>query len=159
MKLLQLVLEILDKPTPFQITKNTEKAFWAKSTINGRIIAFKFGKWAGANKWAFSFVQLGDDEDEFDEGTFDATGSGKELEVFATAKAFLEAAIKEKKPDVVYFEASKTEGPSRAKLYKKFTSRWSPPGYKHRIVNADKDTDYHAYIQNDFYREIYGDKK
>lgn len=148
--------EILDKPTPLQTTRENEKVWAARATFGDREIEFKLGKWPAPNdnKWNFYFVELGEEHEDGE--TFNATGKGNELAVFATAKKFLEMSIQKYKPNVIYFEADKSKGGSRAQLYRKFAKRWAPPGYTHAIVHDDEHADYHAFIENAFYKKTYG---
>ena len=141
------LLEVLDKPLDVKIFKNTDRSYYGQSIINDRKIVFALDRWPEVGKWNFTFYQLNADGNEnYDEGLYNKTGSGKEFAVFATAKVFLEAAIKEKKPVMIHFDASTTEGSSRAKLYKRFTERWQPVGYVHRIVHVNQEAEYHAFI-------------
>lgn len=155
-----ILTELLNKATPLTVLKDSDKSYKAKATFGNREIEFRFSKWPppNDNRWNFTFVELGD-EDEDEDGTYKATGSGNELAVFATAKRFLEIAIAKYQPKVVYFEADKTQGSSRAKLYKRFTERWAPPGYKHRIMADEKDAIYHAYVEEKLHKQLYGDEE
>lgn len=153
-----ILSEILDTSTPLQSTKETDKVWTAQGKFGDREIEFKFAKWPEPNigRWNFTFTELGDEHEDGE--TFDATGKGNEFAIFATAKKFLEQAIAKYKPMVVYFEADKSTGDARASLYKRFTKRWVPNGYKHRIVHSEKGTDYHAYIENELYKKTYKDE-
>lgn len=146
------LFELSNSPSSIDIFKNTERHFYGRSTINDRQLLFKLDRWPydSDEKWNFVFIELDDDEDEYGDGTFKKTGSGKEFEVFATVKAFLEMAIREKKPDVVFFEASKTEGLSRAKLYASLVKRWIPSNYIHKIVGDEADVIYHALVSKEY---------
>lgn len=140
--------EILDRPSELRVVKDTDRSYQADATIAGRDVRFKFTRWPGEQKgnWTLTFVQL--DELHPDGETYRATGDGGELAVFASAKKFLEDAMAKHDPDAVYFEADKTAGESRAKLYKRFISRWHPPGYEHELVADDGHTDYHRFVKD-----------
>lgn len=149
------IAEIVDKPAKFNITKNDENSYHASAEIGDRVIQLKLKRWRvkdNDTRWGFDFSQESKDGDD---ESYELTGSGNEFQVFATAKAFLEDAIQKKKPDVVYFEADKTRGESRARLYNRFTQRWQPKGYKHRIIATFDDTDYHAFIEENYYKKVY----
>lgn len=158
--------EILDKAAPLTTVRDNERNLVASSIIGGRKIEFRFAGWPLPNvgKYNFTFVQVAGDDEEDDDlysdgETYDKTGRGGELAVFATAKKFLEDAIAKKKPLVIYFEADKSQGESRAKLYDRFVKRWQPVGYRYRKLHNDKDTDFHAFIENEFYKKTYKDEE
>jgi hypothetical protein len=160
-----LLTEILDKPAKLEVYRDTDRTYRAKADINDRHLDFRLDRWPDQGKWNFTFVEVdktGDEDSDLwdEEGeTYDATGRGNEFVIFATAKAFIEDAIKVKSPNVIYFEADKMKGPNRAKLYNRFVQRWQPPGYKHRKVHTDKNTDYHAFVEKKFYAQTYKDKE
>ena len=141
--------EILDKPIELKIIRDTDRAYQADAEINGRIIRFKFNKRPNENTWGFTFVELSDFDNPYGPyETYKATGNGGQIAVFATAKKFLEDAIKKHSPDAVYFEADKTRGASRSKLYNRFVTRWHPVGYTHEIVEPNDHVDYHAFVKD-----------
>lgn len=153
-----LLTELFNKAADIVLKTQNSGSIYAKVDIGGRELGFKLGKWPKdssdpKSNWTFTFVEYGDeDEDDefdlYDEGeTYNVTGSGNEFEVFATAKKFLELAIKKVKPDVIHFEADKTFGENRAKLYTRMIKRWSPPGYHHEI-HPTEESDYYKFIKN-----------
>lgn len=146
------------KPVDLEVTRDAERSYRAKAKFGNREIEYQFGKWPppNDNRWNFTFVELGDYEDG---ETFAPTGNGNQLEIFATAKHFLETVIKKFQPKVIYFEADKKDGKGRVNLYKRFTDRWVPPGYKHRIVADADDAVYHAYVEEKLYKQLYQDKE
>ena len=149
--------EILDRPMSIKIIQQTPKSYRGIIEIGERQIEFRFSAWPEPGKWNFTFVEL---DDEFRDGeTFGATGRGNELQIFASAKKFLEDAIKLYSPKAVYFEADKSGKDSRASLYDRFVKRWQPEGYRHRKVFADDTQDYHAFVEKSFYDETYADEK
>jgi hypothetical protein len=154
------IFEILNTNTTLTVVKDNGKSYRARAKFGGREIEFRMDRWPDDSKWNFTFVQLGDGEDDEDDDrynedgeTYDATGDGDQLAIFAAAKKFLEDALKMLKPSVVFFEADKTKGPSRAKLYNRFIKRWKLNGYTYRKVDGDAFADYHAFIEDEYYKE------
>jgi hypothetical protein len=153
------IFEILNTNTTLTVVKDTEKSYRAKAKFGEREIEFRMDKWPEHGKWNFTFVQLGDEEDDDryneDGETYDATGDGDQLAIFAAAKNFLEGALKKLKPVAVFFEADKIKGQSRAKLYNRFVQRWKLSGYTYRKVDADAFADYHAFVEDAYYKKHY----
>lgn len=152
----QFCIEVLDKASELKVIKHTEKTFRCKAIINNRDIEFRLDKWPHDitledekryTPWNFTFVELNDDYRDGE--TYDKTGSGSEFEVFASAKKFLELGIDAVSPEVILFEADKTKGLSRTKLYKRFVQRWQPAGYRYRESNIkDDEVDYYSFVKN-----------
>ena len=146
--------EILDKPVKLNVVKHDPgKSYKARGTFGDREIEFKLNSWATDREhWNFTFVELGDDYTDGE--TFDATGKGSELAIFASAKAFLEDAIKVNNPGIIHFESEKATG-SRDKLYKRFVARWKPAGYTYREFADHSDVRYHGFVRDDIYARAY----
>jgi hypothetical protein len=129
------LLEVLNQPVDFIITKNTEKNLTAKFVIDDKRITFT------ANRIVIpSFVEDGKmDVDEWEiqfyeisggkAPSYDKTGTGKEFQVFATIKKILEYLIKEKDVKALVFTATEKEK-SRVRVYGTMLKRFKPAGFK-----------------------------
>lgn len=152
----QFIAEILDKPAQLKTVRDGDLWYRARAEIGGRELEFRLDRWPiDRDHWNFTFVELSDDYEDGE--TYDATGKGSELAVFATAKKFLENAIKTHHPKIIHFESEKSSG-SRDKLYKRFVERWHLPGYTYRKFAEDDDVTYHGFVEDEFYKKTYGTK-
>lgn len=152
--------EITDKPAELIWKLKSEKYLKAIATIGERKILFSLGRWPqhtadiakNITNYGLTFSEL--DEDDEDDGTYDATGSGNEFQVFATVKAFLLECLKIAQPSAIHFEADKTSysfrtsRQSRVSLYKKFGKRWHPDGYHFELIANTEESEYFAYVKD-----------
>lgn len=115
MKLLQILTELLDSKIDFEIIKATATNFQTKAIINKRKITF----WAVLNNgddgeyWDVSF---GEQSGKLGEYTYDSTGSGSALKVFAMIKTSAEELIDRYSPNQISFSA---ENKTRTAIYRK----------------------------------------
>jgi hypothetical protein len=150
-----LLWEVLDDAAPLKTGRTGDRTYRASAEIGGRTIEFRMDRWGQPVEvdgrtlmpWNFTFVELGDEHPQGE--TYAGTGRGGEFRVFATAKAFLEKAVWDREPGVIYFEADKTGGGGRGRLYQRLVRRWHPPGYSYRLVDTDKHADYHSFVRNE----------
>jgi hypothetical protein len=151
------LFEILDQSTDFEIKKETKDGFVASFPSNGRVITFiaqhkrkqKFfpelddEEDTDPTVWEILFKETSTGRDGISRTVTQKTGSGKELEVFATVKKIIEHFMSKYNPPEIIFSSKKSEenrGNLYAKLFKKHLT-----GYD--IVRDDKlDKDY-AYFR------------
>src|ERR1700674_4536579 len=102
--------EILDKKVDYKINKQTYKEFQASGMIGDREISFYAHKNIdGDNTWHITFLEIIEKNGKT-LGTYAATKSGHELEVFSMIKDCMLDLIKHAKPDAMLFSANKDAG-------------------------------------------------
>lgn len=139
MKLAELVTEVLNSRNLDikQTSNDRDMQRWILN-LGERQIRF-VAKWHGKDVMDFYFLD--------NESGYELSGKGDELKVFAAAKQILLDIIKERDPAVINFEADKKSGNNRARLYKKFLDRWTPPGYRFKELTDDYSSNF--YIQKE----------
>jgi hypothetical protein len=128
--------EILSKKIDYEIIDDDEWSFRTKATVGDRVIIVECLRKDNLddNEWSVAFAEM-DDEDN---GTFTATGKGKEFEVFALVKDVLTEFVKKQKPDRIEFTASKeNDKDNRGDLYERFLKRFKIPGYSYERMKGE----------------------
>lgn len=130
--------ELLDKALPFDVKINDEVYFYVEFTVGDRKITFT-GENEAADinyddgEWSVSFAELKNGRQSYDK-----TGSGNEIQVFATLKSIFQQFIKDRDPEVITFSADKKDG-NRAKLYARMFKKNLPSGWE---LQSEPGADY-----------------
>lgn len=128
MKLCEIVAEVLDSSglDLSRVADNKDFQRWTLDLGDDHTVRF-IAKWHGKEVMDFYFTD--------DSSGYHLSGKGGELKIFAAAKKILTDIIKERNPSVISFEADKTTGNSRDRLYRRFLQRWTPPGYEFKELS------------------------
>lgn len=131
--------EILDKPLPWKLMFSGSEEWQASIQLDrDSEIRFMAHTEERGGPWFIAFSENWEDEGE-KLSTYEKTGRGKQFEIFATLKEVVAAFLKDKKPEVMKYEADK-DSRSRAAVYKRLFTKHLP-GYK--LTKDEKEYRYH----------------
>jgi len=128
--------EILDKKIDYKVIDDTEFRFAAEGMVGDRriIVECILKDRIDEDFWSVAFAEM-DDEDN---GTFTATGSGKEFEVFGLVRDVLVEFVKKHNPERIEFTANKeNDKGNRGNLYERFLKRYKVPGYTYERIEGE----------------------
>ena len=126
--------EAFDKATKYKVVTHNKHEFCAEFESNGRTIRVDIEEMGGNFGWDIGFIEKSGKNGGM--GDWAATGSGGELEVFATVKAIVHQFLQEYKPKKIGFASDRSEL-NRGKLYDRFVKRGMFPGY--RLIKRTDD--------------------
>jgi len=123
--------ELLNRKVEYTVDRESNTSFQTSANIGDRTI--KFSAWVTdePDAWEILFSERNDKIS----GTYSATGSGNELEVFSMVKDSILELISKYSPAKITFTADK-EGNKRASVYDKLLKRFKVPGYTHSRVDG-----------------------
>lgn len=136
--------ELLNRKVDYKVLTKTGREFSTGAKIGDRDIVFTALYASDGNYWNVEFEEFSKDAEH---GTYDQTGSGNELEVFAMVKDSMLEFVKEYEPSEIYFSASKKDDKdNRADVYEKMVKRFKVPGYTmtraNKSIGAAKYTEF-----------------
>ena len=136
-----MVKEALDKPLPYELTRDTERFFEAKFTAGDRDIFFEAVMMnKDSDSWEVSFMEKSAGKKS---SGFKKSGSGNEFAVFATVKKLIEDFIAKRNPTSIIFDSTKSEA-NRANLYQRMLSKNLPTGWK--MERDDEHPSYTSFV-------------
>lgn len=129
--------ELLNSKVRYEVIEDSSYTFATRAKIGDRYIVFYAGDQSGEGRWEIEFKEAKTDK-LMGKSTFDLTGSGNELEVFAMVKDSIKELIATRKPEQIGFIADKADGSSRAQMYERLLKKFTPPGYEFERKDEDK---------------------
>lgn len=122
------LLEALNTSVDYKIVRAAPRFFRTRATIGNRDIVFTADT-QGSDLWEVDFKEVSDTD-----STFQATGSGNELQVFAMVETSLKEFVARYAPDKIMFSAKEENSKNtREKVYTRLMNRL---GYK--LINRSE---------------------
>lgn len=123
-----MLSELFQKPTKYEVIKQSSTIFGTKAMIRDREIRFYAveSERGDFDEWDVSFGEVKKGTKEV---TAELTGSGGELEVLGMVKDSIKEFIQRYHPKAIHFTASKSDR-SRASVYERMVKRLLPSDWK-----------------------------
>lgn len=122
MRFKEFISEALDSKVDYKVMRATARMFRTRATIGSRDVVFTADT-QGSGLWEVDFKEINDTD-----STFQATGSGEELKVFAMVDASLKEFVARYAPEKIMFSAKEENAKNtREKVYTRLMTRL---GYK-----------------------------
>lgn len=126
-----LIAELLNKKVDYEVSRATSDYFEAIAEIGSRTIRFSADKVdveENGDVWEVEFAEYVPGKRQ----TYQLTGSGNELEVFAMVKDCMLELVQRYQPYKLKFTADKDNGKDkRGNTYERLIKRFKMPGYSY----------------------------